>query len=179
MARRLTDNEKEIIRELQEQGMSDYEISEKLGIPRGTVRYYRQEVKERKRKYNQRPEVKKRRREYMRRYLREYRRKQKQHDDWEEFLALINGRNASQENSNIYFNILKCLYKYEDCYAIRHRDIAEELKIEEGKKLVHELLKLRKYGFVRYESKRYFLTEKGREIARKKRRRILEKSIKV
>ena len=33
MPRRLTEDEKELIRKLQEQGMSDAEISEKLGIP--------------------------------------------------------------------------------------------------------------------------------------------------
>jgi len=162
MPRRLTEDEKELIRKLQEQGMSDAEISEKLGIPRGTVRYYRQEVKERKRKYLQRPEVKKRIREYMRRYLREYRRKQ--NNAWEEFLALMNGENNAQEDSNIYLNILKCLYEYKDRYPVRHKDIAEELGIEKGKRLVHELLKLREYGFIGYESKRYFLTNKGREI---------------
>ena len=36
--------------------------------------------------------------------------------------------------------------------------------MKEGKKLIYELLKLREYGFVGYESKRYFLTNKGREI---------------
>jgi len=162
MPKRLTEDEKELIRKLQEQGMSDAEISEKLGIPRGTVRYYRPEVKERKRKYLQRSEVKKRIREYMRRYLREYRRKQ--NNAWEEFLALMNGENNAQEDSNIYINILKCLYEYKDCYPVRHKDIAEELGIEKGKRLVHELLKLREYGFVGYESRRYFLTNKGREI---------------
>jgi len=151
MPRRLTEEKKKLIRELQEQGMSDYEIGRKLGIPRDTVRYYRSEVK-------------KRRREYMRRYMREYQRKQKQRDDWEEFLALINGKNTAPENSNIYLNILKCLYKYKDCYPVRHKDIAEELRVKEGKKLIYELLKLREYGFVGYESKRYFLTNKGREI---------------
>lgn len=151
MPRRLTEEKKKLIRELQEQGMSDYEIGRKLGIPRDTVRYYR-------------PEVKKRRREYMRRYMREYQRKQKQRDDWEEFLALINGKNTAPENSNIYLNILKFLYKYKDCYPVRHKDIAEELGIDRSKRLVHELLKLREYGFVGYESKRYFLTNKGREI---------------
>ena len=146
----------------QEQGMSDAEISEKLGIPHGTVRYYRQEVKERKRKYLQRPEVKKRIREYMRRYLREYRRKQ--NNAWEEFLALMNGENNARKDSNIYLNILKCLDEYKDRYPVRHKDIAEELGIEKGKRLVHELLKLREYGFIGYESRRYFLTNKGREI---------------
>ena len=61
-------------------------------------------------------------------------------------------------------NILKFLYKYKDCYPVRHKDIAEELGIDRSKRLVHELLKLREYGFVGYESRRYFLTNKGREI---------------
>ena len=160
MARRLGIKDKKRIRELQEQGMSDAEISRKLGISYSTVRYQRPEVREKKIEYSKKPEVKERVREYMRMY----RQKHKRDNSWEEFLALLNGRNASQENSNIYSNILKCLYKYKDCYAIRHRDIAEELGVKEGKKLVHELLKLREYGFVRYESKRYFLTEKGKEI---------------
>ncbi len=143
--------------------MSDVEISETLGIPYGTVHYYRDDARERKKKYNRAPGVRERVREYMRKY------RQKRNREWREFISLISGgsENAVREASNVYLGILKCLWEYRNCYAVRHRDLMEELGIEENKNLVRKLYKLRCEGFVGYEEKRYFLTEKGMKICEK------------
>ena len=66
--RRLTTEEREKIRELQEKGISDVEISKMLDLPYYTVYYQRPEVKERKREYYQRPEVRERVKKRMREY---------------------------------------------------------------------------------------------------------------
>jgi len=73
---RLTNEQREKIRELQEKGISDIKISRMLGVPPSTVYYQRPDVKERRREYmreySQRPEVKERRREYMREYYKRH-----------------------------------------------------------------------------------------------------------
>lgn len=94
--RRLTEEEKEKIRELQEAGCNDAEISRKLGIPHSTVRY-------------QRPKVKEKVRKYLREYKREYR--LKLDPEFQEFLTFLENRPNYREipSNNIYFAILKCL----------------------------------------------------------------------
>ncbi len=73
---RLSKEQKEKIRELQEKGISDAEISKMLGISYFTVYCQRPEVKERKREYMreyyQRPEVKERIKKRMREYWKKY-----------------------------------------------------------------------------------------------------------
>lgn len=184
--RRLTEDEKEKIRKLQESGMSDTEISRMLGIPRSTVYYQRCEVKKRRRENLHRPENKERRRRY-------YQSKRSESDpEFKELVELINSYEKGwppqgYSERNTYISILKHLYQNDRC-GLRHRHIKrrlredgfefrklKEIELSSGYKVTKEiegvltfkLKKLMDIELVEYnKEKRYFLTDGGREFCK-------------
>jgi len=160
--RKLTEEERRRIRELQEMGISDAKISKMLGIPYSTVHYQRPEVRERERehmrKYYQRSEVKEKRREYMRKYREEC------HEgcepEFQEFQTFLKENKVIYKKiylNNIYFAILKylCLNKK---YGLTFRQL--ERKITGYKRNIKgPLRKLANKGIVERRNKRYLLKE--------------------
>jgi IS30 family transposase len=136
---RLTEEKRKKIRELQEKGIVDAEISRMLGISYSTVHY-------------QRPEVKERMRNYMRNYMREYR--QKLDPEFQEFKMLLQeieeGRlDSVKPEDNIYLSIVIYLSKSN---GIKYKWLKREFGNVQGK-----MIKLRREGVVIYKDKRYWL----------------------
>ncbi|MFZ8829878.1 MAG: hypothetical protein ACO2OO_00265 [Candidatus Aenigmatarchaeota archaeon] len=136
---RLTEEKRKKIRELQEKGVVDAEISRMLGISYSTVHY-------------QRPEVKERMRNYMRNYMREYR--QKLDPEFQEFKMLLQeieeGRlDSVKPEDNIYLSIVIYLSKSN---GIKYKWLKREFGNVRGK-----MIKLRREGVVSYKDKRYWL----------------------
>jgi IS30 family transposase len=136
---RLTEEKRKKIRELQEKGIVDAEISRMLGISYSTVHY-------------QRPEVKERMRNYMRNYMREYR--QKLDPKFQEFKMLLQeieeGRlDSVKPEDNIYLSIVIYLSKSN---GIKYKWLKREFGNVRGK-----MIKLRREGVVSYKDKRYWL----------------------
>jgi IS30 family transposase len=136
---RLTEEKRKKIRELQEKGIVDAEISRMLGISYSTVHY-------------QRPEVKERMRNYMRNYMREYR--QKLDPEFQEFKMLLQEIEEGHLDSvkpedNIYLSIVIYLSKSN---GIKYKWLKREFGNVQGK-----MRKLRREGVVSYKDKRYWL----------------------
>jgi len=185
---RLTNEQREKIRELQEKGISDIKISRMLGISYFGVHYQRPEVKERwrehMREYKQRPEVKEKMREYMREYkqrpevkekMREYHRKYYQKKNmrdvqFEELMDLVrrvetenNLEGLSLSKNNLYVSILECLNDTK--YGKKYKQIVNEMNAEK-RKIVPKLKKLRKEDLINYYDKRYSLSDKGKRLCK-------------
>ncbi len=145
MLRRLTEEVKSEIKRLQESGISDAEISRRLGVSSFCVRY-------------QRPEVRERHRNYMREYFRIVR--LKQDPDLKQLLDFIYGREVNLDCNNIYLRILKLLAS--EKYGIKYGQI--ERRIDE--KIWGKLKKLKNLGLINYENRRYTLSENGKSLMR-------------
>ena len=172
MPKRLSEEIIKKIRELQNSGMSDYRISKILKLSYSTVHYQRPEYREKRkeykrRRYHENPKVREYAREYWKKYfqrpeVRERIRKRfrKPDPEWEEFLSFIKYNNV-YINPNSYTKILLSLYRR---YGLKHKQIRRMIGIDERHRITHKLKKLLKNGFIKYENKRYSLTDKGRKI---------------
>jgi len=180
---RLTNEQREKIRELQEKGISDIKISRMLGISYFGVHYQRPEVKERwrehMREYKQRPEVKEKMREYHRKYYQSHRdeikkrvRKYPQMKDvqFEELMDLVrrvetenNLEGLSLSKNNLYVSILECLNDTK--YGKKYKQIVNGMNTE-GRKIVSKLKKLRNEGLINYYDKRYSLSDRGKRLCK-------------
>ena len=168
---RLTNEQREKIRELQEKGISDIKISRMLGISYFGVHYQRPEVKERwrehMREYKQRPEVKEKMREYHRKY---YQKKNMRDVQFEELMDLVrrvetenNLEGLSLSKNNLYVSILECLNDTK--YGKKYKQIVNETNAEE-RKILPKLKKLRKEDLINYYDKRYSLSDKGKRLCK-------------
>jgi len=158
---RLSEELRKKIREMQEKGVSDAEISRMTGVPYSTVRYQRPEVRERMRKrqreYRRRPEVRERRRERDR----EFRWKRRREEPaLKEFLGILEG-GAEVTADNVYVSILRFLQSTSDGKSYGQIERA----VDSGR-ILRRLKDLRRLGLVNYEDRKYTLTNRGKELCK-------------
>jgi len=181
MPQKLTEEQIEKIRELQEQHLSDVEISRIMGIPYHIVHYQKSEVKKRKREYmkayHQRPEVKEKMKAYHQRpevkeKMKAYRQrpevKERYYQRRDPFLLEFQDLLKKVENGteviprdNPYISLLK--YLANDNYGKKFRCMKREVKDD---KLRGRLIKVKKRGLVVYNEKKWFLSKKGKELCK-------------
>jgi hypothetical protein len=183
----LTEELRRRIRELQESGLTDTEISKELGLSYQAVHYQRPEVRERRRKYSReymrkymkRPEVRERKKTYLKKYMkrpevrerirkysREYHWKRRLESDPElrELLGLIDGVEVKPcleglSEHNVYVSILKRLAS--TSYGMKYRRIERDVG---AGRIVWKLRVLVRLGLIRYEDHRYALSDSGRKL---------------
>jgi IS30 family transposase len=179
MPRRISDELREKIRELQEKGLSDSEIAKNLNLHLSTVSYQRPEVRKRKleyqKEYYQRHEVRKRRREYMR----EYDIRKRYQESFNKMMVELNEFINLTQNapSTILAGILRVLskskfgLKHSQIYGILKKSSEYNGKLQKRKSVLWELYKLIEMGLVSCNDisnvRRYVLTEKGKKLAEK------------
>ena len=151
--RRLSKELRKRIREMQESGMSDAEISRITGVHYSTVQYQRDEVKEKRRKY--------RKEYYQRKYM---------DPDFKEFLKILSGEevNYASYEDNIYVRILKCL---KENLGLSEKQIKRKLGIPEDKRITHKIKKLMNLKLIEdtkwcISKVRYKLTDKGEKLCK-------------
>lgn len=176
MQRRISGEQREIIRELQEEGLSDYKIAKMLDLPYYTVHYQRPEVRERRRKYmreyHRRPEV----RERERRYNRKYRWRQRYPESFGEMDTELNEFINLTPNSRytLLAGILRILsksksgLKHSQIYRTAKKSSEYKEKLGERKNIRWELNRLMEMGLISYKyNGRYVITDNGRELIKK------------
>ncbi|MEM5855612.1 MAG: hypothetical protein QW472_04840 [Candidatus Aenigmatarchaeota archaeon] len=168
MPQKLTEEQIEKIRELQEQHLSDVEISRIMGIPYHIVHYQRSEVKKRKREYmkayRQRPEVKEKMKAYRQRpevKERYYQRRDPFLLEFQDLLKKVENGTEVIPRDNPYISLLK--YLANDNYGKKFRCMKREVKDD---KLRGRLIKVKKRGLVVYNEKKWFLSKKGKELCK-------------
>ncbi len=168
MPQKLTEEQIEKIRELQEQHLSDVEISRIMGIPYHIVHYQKSEVKKRKREYmkayRQRPEVKEKMKAYRQRpevKERYYQRRDPFLLEFQDLLKKVENGTEVIPRDNPYISLLK--YLANDNYGKKFRCMKREVKDD---KLRGRLIKVKKRGLVVYNEKKWFLSKKGKELCK-------------
>lgn len=175
--KRLTEEQKKEIRKMQDSGLTDREISNKLGISYGVVNYYRPHVRQRIRKRRERQKLFSKLRKGMTNYQRK-RQEQPQpgnvltyYSDQIYFRSLVEiieaGENTISEDElpqieeNSYVKILASMKNTK--FGLQHRQIASAIG-RRGESLQNEMIFLKKGNFVTYhkDRKRYTLDKRGK-----------------